>query len=417
MKLIWDVTKKCNLRCKHCGAASLLSNNIEKEDNWKNVIDYCKDSIDSVELLGGEPLLHKDIDKIIEYLSLNNIKVSIISNGQVDLWLLKKIMEYNENSIYISLEGLERTNDKIRGKGTWEKAIETIHVLKELNNNKINKTEIGLNIAINFLNYNEILSLIEFTKELNLVYQINPIVITGNAAINKDFLYIKEELLLDVYENISKYIYENPNIKINLLNEYPVINDYLNRKFGTNYLVEGKECNALVGSIYCSPEGEITPCRTFKTNKMNVNNSTFNKNFINFKELAELIEKDNKNEVCSNCKYTDICNFCPLEKEHTQPKICLIAIERLKSVKINPLTKFKLKDPYIIVNSEQNKCIYYPNLGSKTYYSPEGINILNEIIEACSIAEISQKTAFPENVIYEFLMQEKNSGKVIEIRG
>ena len=28
MKAYWDITSKCNLRCKHCGVAS----NLEKED-------------------------------------------------------------------------------------------------------------------------------------------------------------------------------------------------------------------------------------------------------------------------------------------------------------------------------------------------------------------------------------------------
>ena len=58
MKLVIDLTAKCNLQCKHCG--NLFSNGLEIKD-LEEKIEEIPFKIESVDLLGGEPLLYSKI--------------------------------------------------------------------------------------------------------------------------------------------------------------------------------------------------------------------------------------------------------------------------------------------------------------------------------------------------------------------
>lgn len=87
-RLLFVITEKCTLKCENCDAYipyhchPKQSSYEEVIENYNTIVDVCG-YVDSVDLLGGEPLLHKDLSKIVEYL-INDSRcgrVTIISNG------------------------------------------------------------------------------------------------------------------------------------------------------------------------------------------------------------------------------------------------------------------------------------------------------------------------------------------------
>lgn len=73
----WDVTTECQYRCSYCYALPWLTsvNRFKHTTAYKSVLKRL--SMKSMpefnmEILGGEPLLHKNIDTILEQLSVNN---------------------------------------------------------------------------------------------------------------------------------------------------------------------------------------------------------------------------------------------------------------------------------------------------------------------------------------------------------
>jgi radical S-adenosyl methionine domain-containing protein 2 len=76
--------ESCNYRCKHC-FAHFDSTAVLSVHNWKRIIDNIteKTSVLRFNLAGGEPLLYKGIDEVIEYINTKNIQVSIITNGHL----------------------------------------------------------------------------------------------------------------------------------------------------------------------------------------------------------------------------------------------------------------------------------------------------------------------------------------------
>lgn len=418
MKLTWDVTNRCNLKCKYCGAASLINEKKEQNTDWKKLIDYIKPFVKNITLLGGEPLLHPDIDKIIEYISLKGMHVSITTNGQVDKDVLKNIMKYNVDLIYVSIEGFKDSHDKIRGTGTWEKAIETVKYLKELNKNRLNKADIGISMVVNKLNKDEIVKFIHSTRDYGIIYQITPLLLMGNALEYKEMLEIKADELLKVFEEITEYSLNHPEVKINIANHYPIVNEYLNKKYGSNYSIDEVSCDAASSSIYADPYGNIYPCHTCKTVKINLNEkNNWNEDINEFKPFMQEVHNNGVNHLCEEiCKYSDMCIPCPINKSAKTPNICKEAMKNLKDISLPLDAKFKLKKPYIIVESEEDYQVFYPNINTRTEYSVEGVNILKSISEFKTLKDISEEVSIEPEIIYKFLQQEKSSLKVIEKR-
>lgn len=417
MRLTWDITNKCNLRCKHCAAISLIEQSIPEYPNWKKVIDYVCDFVDSITLLGGEPLLFPEIEELIGYANSKNIKILIITNGQIDPKVLDNIMQHDITSILISMEGLEVTHDKIRGIGTWKKAYDSLNHLINLNKSKINKTQIGINIVANKLNRNEIIDIFELTKNLNIMYQVSSLSLKGNAQVNKDTLDMETDKIIDLFEEIVEYHTKNPSLQLNILNNYPIFKDYLNKKFGTTYNVKGFTCEALLGSIYADPYGNICVCQNHKDFNINIEKSNaWTEDFNVFEPFLKLLHSKNTNTICKDCKYIDECIPCPFNPNSQMPEFCSEILNRMNHLNIPLDAKYKLNKPYAIIESDDRYEIYYPNLGINTEYTIEGINILKSIKEFKSLKEISAEVSFPPEIVYEFLLQERKSSKVTELR-
>lgn len=114
----FDLTENCNLKCIHCyhfKKAPIAGFKEESLDAWKErMLDLFKKGIRNVLLAGGEPALRMDV-----LMLANEIfpTVYVITNGLI------KIPENFRHTIFLSIDGMEKTNDRIRGEGTFSKII------------------------------------------------------------------------------------------------------------------------------------------------------------------------------------------------------------------------------------------------------------------------------------------------------
>jgi MoaA/NifB/PqqE/SkfB family radical SAM enzyme len=94
------ITNKCNKRCKGCFYEESLGTDEMTLDRYQELINEYKSRIKKVILLGGEPTIHKDIDKMICYNIDRGLKTTLYTNG--------KDLEKLEN-----LEKSEKIHDRI----------------------------------------------------------------------------------------------------------------------------------------------------------------------------------------------------------------------------------------------------------------------------------------------------------------
>jgi len=126
------VNNRCNLRCKYCfGDYANRKNNDYTTEELKFLIDELKKlGTKYLNIHGGETLLREDIGEIVDYIKSKGLYCCLITNGVL---LPKKIDEIrNVDNITISLDGTRENNDKNRGHGSFDKALEAIKcVIKE----------------------------------------------------------------------------------------------------------------------------------------------------------------------------------------------------------------------------------------------------------------------------------------------
>lgn len=123
---------RCNLACPGCGK-------IDYEDNILNKrlsVEDCLQAVDDcgapvVSIPGGEPLIHKDIDKIVDGIIARKKFVYLCTNAL----LLEKKLDLFKPTPYLTfsvhLDGLEEHHDKaVDQKGTFQRAVSAIKEAK-----------------------------------------------------------------------------------------------------------------------------------------------------------------------------------------------------------------------------------------------------------------------------------------------
>ena len=104
-RVFYDITYKCNLRCKHCFTNSGVENDKELSLNEKiNLVEQLYDlGVERVSIAGGEPFASGDIYKFVEKCNDKEIDVSISTNGTYfNKDTIAKINELNIKNITVS---------------------------------------------------------------------------------------------------------------------------------------------------------------------------------------------------------------------------------------------------------------------------------------------------------------------------
>ena len=109
---------------------------------------------------GGEPLLRNDLVEILAFSRSLPLHTSLITNGTLLESRIDEIASYINGVVYVSLDGLEKTHDVIRGVGgSFRKAVRGISAAKE-------KVAVTINTTIMAENIDEIESMVRLAKEL-----------------------------------------------------------------------------------------------------------------------------------------------------------------------------------------------------------------------------------------------------------
>ncbi len=123
------LTSHCNLRCFYC---YVDTENRQVEDIPYEKVIQLVDELFALGtrvfiLLGGEPLLRRDIGDIIRHIHTLGAVCEVITNGQL---VEQKIEDLKElDSVCVSLDGPQHSHDLNRGKGSYDVAIKAIDTL------------------------------------------------------------------------------------------------------------------------------------------------------------------------------------------------------------------------------------------------------------------------------------------------
>jgi radical S-adenosyl methionine domain-containing protein 2 len=220
----WHLLEPCQFKCKYCYAQwdkanlpQVYKNNSMSEKLIDELLLFKKQYKNvRLSLAGGEPLLDKNIEHKIIYAYNKNLKVSIITNG--DLLTEKFILD---NAKYLDILGLsidsmnDETNIKI-GRATltlklpkYNEIINLIKLAKKINP----KIKIKINTVVNRFNFNE--NMRDLIKDINpdkwKIFQVLP---TTNKAKSEIITTEKFNIFANKHKDINCAMFEDNNIML-----------------------------------------------------------------------------------------------------------------------------------------------------------------------------------------------------------
>lgn len=143
-KIYIEITNKCNLNCTFCSEVKRKKEKITLE-NFEEIIKKINNYTDYIYLhVKGEPLLHPEIDKILDIAEKYNLKVNLTTNGTLFPNVIDKIKDKKAlHKINFSLHSennyknyLENIFENVKKLSTDTVAI---YRLWTLNNNELDK--------------------------------------------------------------------------------------------------------------------------------------------------------------------------------------------------------------------------------------------------------------------------------------
>jgi MoaA/NifB/PqqE/SkfB family radical SAM enzyme len=144
-----DIINVCNLKCIHCywwTTREPTAGELTPEQ-WRTVIQnsFKKMKIANVTVVGGEPMLRKDVVEVFSDEMKN--RISVVTNGMFPL------MDIN-GFYFVSIDGTEDIHNRIRGPNTYAKIKKNVKNFVDVGGS------VDINMTLNTLNYKTIIDVI-----------------------------------------------------------------------------------------------------------------------------------------------------------------------------------------------------------------------------------------------------------------
>jgi 12,18-didecarboxysiroheme deacetylase len=167
--VVWNVTRRCNLKCVHCYAHAVDQDQMPPDElttaEGKAVLDDLAEFGAPVILFsGGEPLVRADLPELAAHAVAKGMRAVISTNGTlIRPAVAQELKKIGLSYVGISLDGLAEVNDRFRGvKGAFQRALEGIHACQEAG------IKVGLRFTMNRLNAQEIPRIFDLLEEHNI---------------------------------------------------------------------------------------------------------------------------------------------------------------------------------------------------------------------------------------------------------
>ena len=162
--VVWNVTRRCNLKCVHCYAHAKdmeFPDELSTAEGKALLDDLAQFGCPVVLFSGGEPLMRKDLIELADYAVKKGMRAVISTNGTlITPAVAQQLKSVGLSYVGISLDGMEEVNDRFRGvKGAFKMAMAGIAACQEAG------IKVGLRFTMNRLNAGEIPAIFDLLEK------------------------------------------------------------------------------------------------------------------------------------------------------------------------------------------------------------------------------------------------------------
>lgn len=245
------VTYRCNARCNMCSRYKRPSSPDEEIslDTIKKLPQMYFTNI-----TGGEPFIRTDLKDIVRELYKKSDRIVISTNGFFTDRIIDLCKEFPNVGIRISIEGLEETNNAIRGLDDgFNRGYTTLKKLVEMHH-----PDVGFGMTVQDANAKDLVPLYKLSDELNMEF--------ATASLHNSFYFVESNNIIKDRPMVAK------NFE-NLINELLKSNSpkkwfraYFNHGL-INYIYGQKRllpCDMAFDTFFIDPYGDVMPCNGTK---------------------------------------------------------------------------------------------------------------------------------------------------------
>lgn len=245
------VTYRCNARCNMCNRykkPSLPEEEISIETIKKLPPMYFTN------ITGGEPFIRTDLKEIVRELSTKSDRIVISTNGFFTDRIVDLCKEFPNVGIRISIEGLEETNNKIRGlPDGFNRGYSTLKKLVDMG-----MKDVGFGMTVQDANAKDLVALYNLSDELNMEF--------ATASLHNSFYFVEAKNIIHDRPLVAKEFENLINALLKSKSPKKWFRAYFNHGL-INYIYGQKRllpCDMAFDTFFIDPYGDVMPCNGTK---------------------------------------------------------------------------------------------------------------------------------------------------------
>ncbi len=205
-------------------------------------------------ITGGEPFIREDLKDIVRELYKKSDRIVISTNGFFTDRIVDLCKEFPQVGIRISIEGLENTNNEIRGlEDGFNRGYTTLQKLIQMG-----MKDVGFGMTVQDRNAPDLVPLYNISNEMNMEF--------ATASLHNSFYFVESNNIIHDRLMVAQNFEDLVNELLNSNSPKKWFRAYFNHGL-INYIFSQKRllpCDMSFDTFFIDPYGDVMPCNGTK---------------------------------------------------------------------------------------------------------------------------------------------------------
>ena len=245
------VTYRCNAKCTMCNRYKVPSKP-EEEISLETIRKLPEMYFTNI--TGGEPFMREDLKDVVRELYKKSDRIVISTNGFYTDRIVDLCKEFPQIGIRISIEGLEQTNNEIRGLDDgFNRGYTTLKTLVDMG-----MKDVGFGMTVQDKNAPDLVSLYNISDELGMEF--------ATASLHNSFYFVESNNIIHDRLMVAQNFEDLINRLLESNSPKKWFRAYFNHGL-INYIFSQKRllpCDMSFDTFFIDPFGDVMPCNGTK---------------------------------------------------------------------------------------------------------------------------------------------------------
>jgi len=301
----WNITRKCNLFCRHCyreAAAERDPRELDTEEGLALIEEIAKTGFKILVISGGEPLLREDLYQFIRRADSLGLRVVLGTNGTlIDEEVARRLKAAGASRVGISLDSRNPDfHNQLRGSpAAWQEAVAGMKACRQVG------LPFQVHTTVTEHNRSEVLGVTDAAIELGAAAHHIFFLVPAGRAVDME----QDSLRAQEYERLlRKLMRKQQEVDLELK---PTCAPQFMRIAAQMKTPLRFERGCLAGTSYCviNPIGEVNPCPYLPLKVGDVRERPFSEIWAD-NEVFNRLRSEELHGKCNHCRYKTICLGC-----------------------------------------------------------------------------------------------------------